>query len=53
MKTKEQIKKQKEKNNEKAITLIALVVTIVVRYDKLKKYCNINSFLFSEKCILY
>ncbi len=31
-----------------AITLIALAVTIIVSYDKMKKYSNINSFLFSE-----
>lgn len=30
------------------ITLIALVITIIVSYDKMKKYSNINSFLFSK-----
>lgn len=34
--------------NAKGITLIALVITIIVSYDKMKKYSNINSFLFSE-----
>ncbi len=32
----------------KGVTLIALAVTIIVSYDKMKKYSNINSFLFSE-----
>lgn len=32
----------------KGITLIALVITIIVSYDKMKKYSNINSFLFSK-----
>ena len=39
-------KKQKGKNS--GITLIALVITIIVSYDKMKKYSNINSFLFSK-----
>ena len=38
------MKKTKEKIS--GITLIALVITIVVSYDKLKKYSNINRFLF-------
>ena len=47
MKSKElKIKRQDRKN--RGITLIALVVTIIVSYDKMKKYSNINSFLFSK-----
>ena len=34
------------KNTNNGITLIALVITIVVSCDKLKKYSNINRFLF-------
>ena len=33
------------RNNEKAITLIALVITILFRYDEIVKYSNNNSFL--------
>jgi len=44
--------KKKEKQhivaNEKAITLIALVVTMVLHYDKVKKCSNSNSFLLSS-----
>lgn len=39
---------KKVKNNiksEKAITLIALVITILFRYDEILNYCNNNSFL--------
>lgn len=43
-----QIKSSKLKNTNKGITLIALVITIIVSYDKMKKYSNINSFLFSK-----
>ena len=32
----------------KAITLIALVVTMVLHYDKVKKCSNSNSFLLSS-----
>lgn len=38
------MKKQKIKS-VKGITLIALVVTIIVPYDKMMKCCNIKSFL--------
>lgn len=37
------VKKLKQANI--GITLIALVVTIVVPYDKMMKCCNIKSFL--------
>lgn len=30
----------KENKNQKGITLIALVVTMIVPYDKMKKCCN-------------
>ncbi len=36
----------KQKTNEKGITLIALVITIIAHCDKVKKLSNINSFLF-------
>ena len=44
------IENRQVKNNwncrtETGITLIALVVTIVVPYDKMMKCCNIKSFL--------
>ena len=44
---------QSKKNNskkhiEKGITLIALVVTMVLHYDKVKKCSNSNSFLLSS-----
>ena len=31
--------------NKDGITLIALIITMVFFYDKLKKYSNSNSFL--------
>ena len=34
--------------NKSGVTLIALIITIIVSYDKMKKYSNINSFLFSK-----
>lgn len=37
------VKKLRQAN--KGITLIALVVTIIVPYDKMMKCCNIKSFL--------
>ena len=40
--------KSKKGYNEKAITLIALVVTMVLHYDKVKKCSNSNSFLLSS-----
>ena len=33
------------KKGNSGITLIALVITIIVRYDKIIKRCNIKSFL--------
>ena len=33
---------------EKGITLIALVITMVLHYDKVKKCSNSNSFLLSS-----
>lgn len=38
---------------EKGITLIALVITIIVSYDKKIKCSNINGFLFSKIKIKY
>ena len=32
--------KEKQKIYEKGITLIALVITMIVPYDKMKKCCN-------------
>ena len=32
----------------KAITLVALVITMVLHYDKVKKCSNSNSFLLSS-----
>lgn len=34
--------------NKNGITLIALVVTMVLHYDKVKKCSNSNSFLLSS-----
>ena len=49
---KEQNKKylniKKIKKQVKGITLIALVVTMVLHYDKVKKCSNSNSFLLSS-----
>lgn len=39
-------KKIKEQNN--GITLVALVITMVLHYDKVKKCSNSNSFLLSS-----
>ena len=48
----QEIVKNNKVNEEKdivkkqtGITLIALVITIIVRYDKIIKRCNIKSFL--------
>ena len=43
--TKTQEEQEMKKVQENAITLIALVVTIIVPYDKMMKCCNIKSFL--------
>ena len=45
-KKKEQDKKSKK--TEKGITLVALVITMVLHYDKVKKFSNSNSFLLSS-----
>lgn len=37
-----------DKNKDKGITLIALVVTMMLHYDKVKKCSNSNSFLLSS-----
>lgn len=42
---KQKILDKKQLNNGNGITLIALVITIIVRYDKIIKRCNIKSFL--------
>ena len=34
--------------NDKGITLIALIVTMMLHYDKVKKCSNSNSFLLSS-----
>ena len=36
------------KNRNKGITLIALIITMVIHCDKIKKYSNINGFLLSR-----
>ena len=36
------------KLREKGITLIALIITMVLHYDKVKKCSNSNSFLLSS-----
>ena len=42
------MKVEKSKKSSKGITLIALVVTMVLHYDKVKKCSNSNSFLLSS-----
>ena len=42
------MKKEIKNKQEKGITLIALVVTMVLHYDKVKKCSNSNSFLLSS-----
>ena len=39
---------QRALKQEKGITLIALVITMVLHYDKVKKCSNSNSFLLSS-----
>ena len=39
---------QELEKSRKGITLIALVVTMVLHYDKVKKCSNSNSFLLSS-----
>ena len=45
---KKSLRKRKTLKNEKGITLIALVITMVLHYDKVKKCSNSNSFLLSS-----
>lgn len=45
---KTQTRKRKHPIKEKGITLIALVITMVLHYDKVKKCSNSNSFLLSS-----
>ena len=35
-------------NRNEGITLIALIITMVIHCDKIKKYSNINGFLLSR-----
>ena len=39
---------QKALKQKRGITLIALVITMVLHYDKVKKCSNSNSFLLSS-----
>lgn len=39
---------KKMAKQEKGITLVALVITMVLHYDKVKKCSNSNSFLLSS-----
>ena len=45
---KERLTKFHETSNQRGITLIALVITMVLHYDKVKKCSNSNSFLLSS-----
>lgn len=40
--------KRRQESKEKGITLVALVITMVLHYDKVKKCSNSNSFLLSS-----
>lgn len=40
----------KKNNKNKGITLIALVVTILLRYDDIRKYSNNSKFLLPINC---
>ncbi len=46
LKNSKQIKEKRKGIN--GITLIALVITMVLHYDKVKKFSNSNSFLLSS-----
>ena len=46
--SKKMLMRKRTSLGEKAITLIALVVTMVLHYDKVKKCSNSNSFLLSS-----
>lgn len=43
------MKKQK-RNTQKGITLVALVITILLSYDEIRKYSNSNEFLLPINC---
>ena len=47
MKTKES---KVRKRSSKGITLIALIVTILLRYDDIRKYSNNSKFLLPINC---
>ena len=40
---------QKQKN-KKGITLVALIITILLRYDDIRKYSNNSKFLLPINC---
>ena len=42
------IKQQVDKN--KGITIIALIITILLSYDEIRKYSNSNEFLLPINC---
>ena len=42
------VRKMERVRGKRGITLIALVVTMVLHYDKVKKCSNSNSFLLSS-----
>ena len=42
------MKRTRIRINEEGITLVALVITMVLHYDKVKKCSNSNSFLLSS-----
>lgn len=43
------MQKEKLKRN-KGITLIALIITILLSYDEIRKYSNSNEFLLPINC---
>ena len=43
-----QKQEKRKRYKEKGITLVALVITMVLHYDKVKKCSNSNSFLLSS-----
>lgn len=47
------VEKDKKSKGTSGITMIALVITIIVSYDKKIKCSNINGFLFSKIKIKY
>ena len=48
MNKKKKEQKMKFNTTERGITLVALVITMVLHYDKVKKCSNSNSFLLSS-----